>query len=163
MRGLSARLVRSTATLAVGAVLLCTAARAEEAALVGRVSAQTTGIASAKVYAYELASQSLRKVTTGPDGAFSFDQLPSGLYKLIAFKAGFQPVVVLLSRTLAQTTSGLAQVVEMELARASAGASEDFWSLRGQVPVDVLRDLGVATADSSRPSAPGAPGTAPRF
>jgi hypothetical protein len=112
-------------------------------AVVGKVSTEAAGLEQAKVYAYELASLSLRKVTTDERGDFRFEQLPSGLYKLIAFKAGFQPVMVMLSRTVAQAASGLAQVVDMEMAKAATTSGDDFWALRGRVPADVLRDLEV--------------------
>jgi hypothetical protein len=117
------------------------AAGAAAGSVVGRVSTEATGLEQAKVYAYELASLSLRKVTTDERGDFRFEQLPSGLYKLIAYKAGFQPVMVMLSRTVAQAASGLAQVVDMEMAKAGPASSDDFWALRGRVPADVLRDL----------------------
>lgn len=125
-------------------VLLGISSRVEAqtgSALVGRVSAEARGLDAAKVYAYDLASQALHKVNTDASGQFRFEPLPSGLYKVIAFKAGFQPVIVMISRTVAQATSSLAQVVEMELAKAGEGGAQDFWSLRGQVPSDVLRDI----------------------
>ena len=108
----------------------------------GRVHGRTAPIASAGVYAYELADLSLRKVKTDAQGNFRFSDLPAGLYKVIAHKSGFLPVVVELTRTSAQTY----QRLELELAarspsKASGLARDDFWALRAQVPSDVLRSI----------------------
>src|ERR1051325_5244566 len=63
----------------------------------GRVSAETENrndasapLNRASVFAYELARASITKVMTGTDGGFRFDGLPAGVYKLIAFKPGFE-------------------------------------------------------------------------
>jgi hypothetical protein len=114
-----------------------------EAAVAGRVLGKSSPLASAGVYAYQLADLTLRKVTTDPQGNFLFRDLPAGLYKVIAHKAGFLPAVVLLTRTTAQSH----QFVELQLAQATAGerlAGEDFWSLRARIPADVLRDIETA-------------------
>jgi hypothetical protein len=63
--------------------------------------------------------------------------LPAGLYKVIAHKAGFLPVAVLLTRTSAEAQ----QFLEVHLSRASGDEKADFWSLRGEVPADVLREI----------------------
>ncbi|HXT50551.1 MAG TPA: carboxypeptidase-like regulatory domain-containing protein [Thermoanaerobaculia bacterium] len=94
----------------------------------------------ASVFAYELARASVTKVVTGTDGGFRFDGLPAGVYKLIAFKPGFEPGVVLLSRAAAEAV----QFVELKLAaeqRDDGHPGDDFWSLRDEIPADVLRDL----------------------
>jgi hypothetical protein len=107
----------------------------------GRVLAETSPLPSAGVYAWQLADLSLKKVLTDPKGNFLFQDLPAGLYKIIAHKPGFVPVVVVLTRTTAQTY----QFVEIQLAeqqRGAAGAShDDFWSVRSQIPGDVLREI----------------------
>ena len=83
------------------AALLAPAARAAEPApaesgVRGRVSAQPSApLGRATVFAYELARSTVTKATTGADGGFRFDQLPAGVYKLIAFKPGYEPAVVL--------------------------------------------------------------------
>ena len=69
-----------------------------DGALRGRVSTETSPLGRATVYAYELAKLQVHKVTSSADGAFRFDQLPAGVYKLIAFKVGYEPAVVMLSR-----------------------------------------------------------------
>ena len=125
----------------------------------GRVSAERTNkdaaspLGRATVFAYELARASVTKATTGTDGAFRFDGLPAGVYKLIAFKAGYEPGVVLLSRAAAEAV----QFVELKLAveQHDESAGEDFWSVRDQIPPDVLRELeGVRLAEMTRAGAP---------
>src|SRR5689334_3798007 len=70
----------------------------------GRVLGETSSpLGAAGVYAYQLADLSLRKVLTDKEGNFLFQDLPAGLYKVIAHKPGFTPVVVMLTRTAAST------------------------------------------------------------
>src|SRR5262250_637476 len=68
----------------------------------GRVLGETSPLPAAGVYAYQLADASLRKVLTDPQGNFLFQDLPAGLYNIIAHKIGFTPVVVKITRTTAQ-------------------------------------------------------------
>lgn len=109
----------------------------------GRVLSETSPLPAAGVYAYQLADLSLHKVLTDSKGSFLFKDLPAGLYKIIAHKPGFEPAVVMLIRTTAQTY----QVVELQLAEQPRGAagghvhSDDFWLLRSRIPSDVLRDI----------------------
>ena len=112
----------------------------------GRVLGETSPLAAAGVYAYQLADASLRKVLTDGQGNFLFQDLPAGLYKIIAHKTGFEPVMVLITRTTAQTY----QFVELQLAesrRRGAHASDgrvqpdDYWSVRSRIPPDVLRQI----------------------
>jgi hypothetical protein len=93
-----------------------------------------------RVYAYQVSDLTLRRVDTDNVGTFVFEQLPAGLYKIIAFKTGFVPAVVLLSRE----TPEVAQYLEVDLSPQSAAAAveqDSFWSLRQKIPRAVLRDL----------------------
>jgi hypothetical protein len=110
--------------------------------VVGRVRGETAPLGSAAVYAYQLADLSLRKALTDPQGNFAFQDLPAGLYKIIAHKAGFVPVVAMLTRTTAHTY----QFLELQLAPQAQGAKSgaddaDFWAVRSRIPTDVLRDI----------------------
>ena len=128
------------ALLLAGAASAAAAEPARQAAVAGRVVGKTAPLSAAGVYAYQLADLSLRKVTTDAQGNFLFRDLPAGLYKVIAHKAGFLPAVVLLTRTTAQTY----QFVELNLAPNKPGertAGEDFWSLRARIPADVLHEI----------------------
>lgn len=102
-------------------------------------SAASVAVGSARVYAYELADLTLHRVMTDDGGDFTFSSLPAGIYKIIAHKSGFEPVVVLLSRGSAAAKQYLE--VQLERERAATGQHESFWSLREQVPPDVLREI----------------------
>jgi hypothetical protein len=110
------------------------------ACVTGRVLGETTPLASVHIYAYQLADLSHRKAMTDARGNFAFQNLPAGLYKVIAHKAGFMPKVSMIMRTTAQAY----QKLELQLDQRQAGQgpeSDDFWSIRAQVPADVLRDI----------------------
>lgn len=113
---------------------------APEVALEGRVLGGDAPLVAANVYAYEVGSLTLEKVLTDAAGSFLFRSLPAGLYKIIAVKDGFVPAVELLLRR----APDLNQFLEIRLAAASAAASEpteSYWTIRGRIPADVLRDL----------------------
>ncbi|MES1242037.1 MAG: carboxypeptidase-like regulatory domain-containing protein [Acidobacteriota bacterium] len=117
----------------------------------GRVLGETSSpLGAAGVYAYQLADLSFRKVLTDGQGNFLFEQLPAGLYKIIAHKPGFSPVVVMLTRTAA----GAYQFLELQLVPQPKGAKgktgEDFWSLRARIPSDVLREIDESEAQLAR-------------
>lgn len=107
----------------------------------GRVLGEAAPLPAAGVYAYQLADLTVRKVLTDPKGNFLFQELPAGLYKIIAHKPGFVPVVVMLTRTAAKNY----QFVELQLTERPRGttsqAEDDFWSVRARIPGDVLRDI----------------------
>ena len=130
----------------------------------GRVLAETSPLPSAGVYAWQLTDLSLKKVLTDPKGNFLFQDLPAGLYKIIAHKPGFVPVVVVLTRTTAQAY----QFVEIQLAEQQRGASgtagsaqDDFWSVRTQIPPDVLREIQADEAERTASAADSLPSSLP--
>jgi len=115
----------------------------------GQVLEAGIPLPSVQVYAYQLVDRTLRLATTGNGGEFLFDSLPAGLYKLVAFKRGFSPAVVLLTRA----SRDAAQWVELQLApaaeeSAAGDGGDDFWSLREEVPPDVLRELGTGISET---------------
>lgn len=67
----------------------------------GRVLGDDSPLAAASVYLYHLADAALVKATTDEHGGYCFDALPAGLYKVVAFKPGFLPAVVMLTRAAA--------------------------------------------------------------
>lgn len=115
--------------------------RAHRAGVGGQVLGEVAPLPAAGVYAYQLADQSVRKVLTDTKGNFLFQDLPAGVYKIIAHKPGFIPVVVVLMRTAAQNY----QFVELQLTERPLGSTQvkedDFWSVRSRIPGDVLRDI----------------------
>jgi hypothetical protein len=141
-------------TAAILAALLgpAGAARAEsrQVGIAGRVVGESSPLAAAQIYAYQLGDLSLHKVLTDAQGNFLFRELPSGLYKIIANKAGFHPVMVMLTRTTAQAY----QFLELQLAQRQVGqpaaSEDDFWAVRERVPADVLREIETAQRESSQ-------------
>ncbi len=108
--------------------------------LVGTVRApESQPIASAHVFAFSLASSDLRKVATDLVGRFQFDQLPAGIYQVVAYKSGFVPAVVGLTRS----TPDQRQILDIDLVPEVRDASleEDYWDLRARIPSDVLREI----------------------
>lgn len=126
----------------------------QSGALTGRVTSASDSLGTARVYAYQVSDTSLRRVTTDEDGRFRFESLPAGVYKIIAHKMGFLPVIVMITRASAEAH----QFLEMQLRTAPKGGAgaADFWALREQVPPDVLRDLEMPSvvALSTREQAP---------
>lgn len=135
-------------SLSITALVLLGQAGAVEAqgrrsGVAGRVVGESSPLAAAQIYAYQLADLSLQKVTTDADGNFLFRDLPAGLYKVIAHKVGFVPAVIMITRTTAQAY----QFLEVELAQRGPGRgaeSDDYWSIRARVPADVLREIEAA-------------------
>jgi len=129
----------------------------------GRVLGAASPLSEAGVYAYQLSDLSLKKVLTDLKGNFLFQNLPAGLYKIIAHKPGFVPVMVMLQRTTAQTY----QFVELQLEEQprdaagrgrSDGQADDFWSVRSRLPGDVLREILADEAERTQIAAgPAAP------
>src|SRR5947199_5641996 len=132
----------------LGQVANAGAARAEAhpPGVAGRVLGESNPLSSAHIFAYQIADLSLRKVMTDGQGKFLFQDLPAGLYKIIAHKAGFMPAIIMLTRTTAQAY----QFLDVQLAQRQAGrgknGDDDFWALRARVPADVLREIETAEA-----------------
>ncbi|MFL6293424.1 MAG: carboxypeptidase regulatory-like domain-containing protein [Thermoanaerobaculia bacterium] len=107
----------------------------------GRVLGETAPLGAAGVYAYQLADLSLRKVLTDAQGNFLFQNLPAGLYKVIAHKPGFTPVVVMLTRTAASASQFLDLQLAPQPREAKGRDGDDFWAIRARIPADVLHDI----------------------
>lgn len=109
----------------------------------GHVLDRSKPVVAAKVYAYEVTSTRMREVATDKSGRFLFERLPAGMYKLVAFKSGFVPAIELLLRR----QKGDAQFVEIRLERedrSDTRQAEGYWTVRGRVPPDVLRQIQTA-------------------
>src|SRR4051812_49383083 len=65
----------------------------------GLVRGEASPLSSVHVWAIQLADLSLRQALTDARGNFLFENLPAGLYKIIAHKAGFVPRIVPFART----------------------------------------------------------------
>jgi hypothetical protein len=137
--------------------------------LAGRVTGNASPLAAAGVYAYQIADLALFKVMTDPQGNFLFRDLPAGLYKIIAHKPGFLPVVMMVTRDTAKAYQFLELQLPPRGTRATAAtpangthsvfpstpasgpapappSDTDFWALRARIPADVLRDIEASDA-----------------
>ncbi|MFL6264406.1 MAG: carboxypeptidase-like regulatory domain-containing protein [Thermoanaerobaculia bacterium] len=106
----------------------------------GLVRGEASPLSSVHVWAIQLADLSLRQALTDAQGNYLFRDLPAGLYKIIAHKAGFVPRIVPFARTAAQAY----QQVDVQLAQRPPGSTakeDDFWGLVSQVPADVLHKI----------------------
>jgi hypothetical protein len=105
----------------------------------GRVVSDKNPLAAAHIYAFQLADLSWRKAMTDGQGNFFFQNLPAGLYKIIAHKSGFMPAMIAIPRETAKAY----QSIEMQLSKRQAGQADgdDYWALRAQVPADVLHQI----------------------
>ncbi len=149
-KALAARDLPAFAAL-VAAVLLAASPAAAEvtdpAGIGGRVLGAASPLPAATVYAYQLTERSHRRVVTDGEGGFLFDALPAGLYKIVAYKPGFVPVVLHLTRA----TADAYQYLELQLAEAAESAARgesDFWSVQAEIPPDVLRDMRIARLEA---------------
>jgi hypothetical protein len=138
------------AALAAAVLLAAVPAAAEPAdpaGIGGRVLGAASPLPAATVYAYQLADRSYRQVLTDGEGGFRFDGLPAGLYKIVAHKPGFVPVVLRLTRA----TADAYQYLELQLAEAQESAARggsDFRSVQTEIPPDVLRDMRIARLEA---------------
>lgn len=110
---------------------------------VGLASTRAEPLGQVKVYAYEVATYALTKVLTDRQGHFSFKSLPAGMYQIVAYKDGFAPTIELLLRK----DSASRQVVDIQMEdelSASSRDAEGYWTVRGRLPADVLRDIGTS-------------------
>lgn len=108
-------------------------------------SADTSPVPSVQVYAYNLHEQvrqapELKTVVTDSAGRFEFAALPAGIYNVVAFKPGFLPLVVQLSRSAIERLQTLDLVLQPD--RGDPADADKYWQLRSSIPADVLRDIG---------------------
>lgn len=114
--------------------------------LAGRVINQQSPLDAVRIYAIETGNEQWTRTETDDRGRFLLQALAPGLYKLIAFKVGYVPAVLLLTHGEADE----ARFVEIELGELDAQPPEDFWTARGDIPADVLRDLQLVEVDDER-------------
>lgn len=115
-------------------------ATTERSGVAGQVRGGAEPLDAARVYVYHLTDFRLEKAVTDAAGRFLFEGLPAGLFKVIAYKGGFVPAVVQLTRSAADSY----QYLDLELAQAeaeNASDAETFWAVRSKIPADVLREI----------------------
>ncbi len=110
---------------------------------------------------YNLGDSSLTRLRTADDGTFVLASAPAGVYDLIAYKRGFEPA---LQRLWHQAASEQISAVSIALLRKdgklpATAPPATMWDLRGRLPGDVLRELGLEALDEDG-NAPEAPAIA---
>ncbi len=121
----------------------------------GVVRSVETPVSDALIIFYNLADASLTRARTATDGTFVIASAPVGVYDLIAYKKGFLPALV---RLWHQASVPQLSSVSIELAAADKAArgkpAPDIWELRGRLPADVLREIGLADSEERAASGP---------
>lgn len=110
--------------------------------ILGTVTNAANPVANALVIALNTQDLAATQVWTGADGTFTLPALRAGVYKIIAVKAGFAPLVTTLVPTKPNHRLALRLQTEKQARRKSA--NQEIWELRGSLPADVLRDLDFA-------------------
>lgn len=141
------RRYRRLAVMVAAAFLVAGPVRAEvslPAALqvLGTVTNAASPVANALVIALNTQDLATTQAWTGTDGSFTLPSLRAGVYKIIAVKAGFAPLVTTLVPTKPNHRLALRLQTEKQARRKSA--NQEIWELRGSLPADVLRDLDFA-------------------
>lgn len=95
----------------------------------GKISDQTSAaVESAKVVLKSLATQTEQVVTTDSTGAFKFENLPNGLYRLTVEKSGFSSV----TRSFTLISSGEQIEANVELLPGSITEVVSVTAIRGE-------------------------------
>jgi hypothetical protein len=107
--------------------------------VLGTVTNSARPVANALVIALNTQDLHAVQTYTARDGAFTLPQLPAGMYKIIAAKAGFIPAIATVVPTRANHRVALK--LESENTARRKSATQEIWEIRGSLPPDVLREL----------------------
>lgn len=107
--------------------------------VLGTVTNAAHPVANALVIALNTHDLAATQVWTAMDGTFTLPVLRTGVYKIIAVKAGFAPLITTLVPT--KPNHRLALRLETEKQARRKSTNQEIWELRGSLPADVLRDL----------------------
>ena len=111
--------------------------------ILGTVTNAAHPVANALVIALNTKDLAATQVWTAGDGSFTLPALRNGVYKIIAVKSGFAPLITTLIPTKPSHRLALRLETEKQAARRKT-ANQEIWELRGSLPADVLRDLDFA-------------------
>jgi hypothetical protein len=111
--------------------------------ILGTVTNAAHPVANALVIALNTKDLAATQVWTAGDGSFTLPALRNGVYKIIAVKSGFAPLITTLIPTKPSHRLTLRLETEKQAARRKT-ANQEIWELRGSLPADVLRDLDFA-------------------
>ena len=111
--------------------------------VLGTVTNAAHPVANALVIALNTQNLSATQAWTAVDGTFTLPSLPIGVYKIIAVKSGFAPLITTLVPTKPSHRVALRLETEKQAAKRKT-ANQEIWEIRGSLPADVLRDLDFA-------------------
>jgi hypothetical protein len=119
--------------------------------ILGTVTNAAHPVANALVIALNTTDLAATQVWTAGDGSFTLPTLRIGVYKIIAVKAGFAPLITTLIPTKPSHRLALRLETEKQAAKRKT-ANQEIWELRGSLPADVLRDLDFALDPGGAPA-----------
>ncbi|MGZ5492148.1 MAG: carboxypeptidase-like regulatory domain-containing protein [Thermoanaerobaculia bacterium] len=117
--------------------------------ILGSVTNAARPVANALVIALNLNSFDSTQTYTATDGTFSLPPLASGIYKVIAVKAGFAPAIA----TITPTKSDHKIALRLQSAAQAKKNDDEIWEIRGSLPPDVLREIDMILEPPARPAA----------
>lgn len=106
--------------------------------VLGSVTNAARPVADALIIALNLRDLAAIQTHTGADGTFALPPLPSGIYKIIAVKAGFTPAIATVVPT--RQTHKVTLSIDPEKADRRS-ANREIWEIRASLPKDILREL----------------------
>ncbi|HEX7706668.1 MAG TPA: carboxypeptidase-like regulatory domain-containing protein [Thermoanaerobaculia bacterium] len=110
--------------------------------VLGTVTNAARPVADALVIALNLQDLKTTQTWTTNDGRFVLPALRSGVYKIIAVKQGFAPVITTVVPT--GTDHRISLRLDSERDGRKKSVNQEIWELRGSLPADVLRSLDFA-------------------
>jgi hypothetical protein len=106
--------------------------------VLGSVTNAARPVANALIIALNLSTLDAIQTYTTTDGSFSLPPLRSGIYRIIAVKAGFVPATT----TVVPTKSDHRVTLRMAAEKGGVkSANQDIWEIRGSLPPDILREV----------------------
>jgi len=118
--------------------------------VLGNVTSATRPVGNALVIALNLNSLDAIQTFSGSDGSFSMPQLPSGVYKIIAMKYGFEPAI----ETIVPTTKDHRVKLRLQAEKQARGSNQQMWEIRGSLPPDILREIDMVMTPPPDPIGP---------
>ncbi|HVT02704.1 MAG TPA: carboxypeptidase-like regulatory domain-containing protein [Thermoanaerobaculia bacterium] len=106
--------------------------------VLGSVRAASRPVSEAVIIAFNLTTFSTSQATSDVRGAFQLPPLPTGVYRVIAFKQGFAPAIATVMPTQRLHTLAL-KLLEAE--RITEDERSKIWEIRRALPPDILREL----------------------
>lgn len=117
--------------------------------VLGSVTNAARPIGQALVIALDLNTFAAIQTYTSADGTFALPALKSGVYKIIAVKAGFLPATATIVPTRPDHRVSLK--LQSEAKAKGRSSAQEIWEIRGSLPPDVLREIDLVMATTTAP------------